>query len=408
MIVAIFPWGDVIEEYLGPIGLDLDDFTDRMTGGWLFGYVDALRTIGHEPVIICASENVAFAIRRLHVGTGAPIWLVPGKRSRIGRGGSGYSLRRWWATPIQQFKDVLVRERCDVLIIQEYENPRFDALVLLSRSMGLPAFGTFQGGDRTLSWLEAAARRLSLRLCNGLIVASARERERVKSSYAKLNLNIIDIANPIDAEEWQAIDAIEARTSLGLPSDVFVVVNHGRIDIRRKGLDVLLEAWRQFMLRLPTDAPSKLVIIGSGQDRTEFATMIKRASVKNIDWLESYVTDRSLIRAWLSAADVYVTASRTEGMPVAPLEAMACRLPIIASDAQGLPEILEGGEQSGGIIVKQEQPGAIADALLRLHASPELRETLGRAARHRVKEKFAVSAVGALLKTALAVDNDRI
>ena len=37
--VAIFPWGDVIEEFLDPLGLTIEDYAERMRGGWLFGYV---------------------------------------------------------------------------------------------------------------------------------------------------------------------------------------------------------------------------------------------------------------------------------------------------------------------------------------------------------------------------------
>jgi starch synthase len=53
-VVALFPWGDVVEEFLDPIGLRLEDFVERMTGGWLFGYAAALRRAGHSPMIVCA------------------------------------------------------------------------------------------------------------------------------------------------------------------------------------------------------------------------------------------------------------------------------------------------------------------------------------------------------------------
>lgn len=400
--IGIFPWGDVVEEFLDPIGLNLEDFALRMTGGWLFGYVAALQVIGYRAAIICASENIDAPVCHHHVGTGAPIWFVPGKRANIGRGGDGHSLRRWWNTPVRHFRDVLNRERCNALLIQEYENPRFDALTLLGWSMGLPVYASFQGGDVTFSRTEAAARRISLRHCSGLLVASARERDRIGRSYAGLDLRVLDVANPIDTAEWQALDAIESRDKLGLSHDLFIAVNHGRLDIRRKGLDVLLQAWLEFTQRVSATVPTKLVVIGSGQDHAEFAKMIKMTGLTNIHWLDGYVTDRPLIRRWLSAANVYVTASRTEGMPVAPLEAMACGLPIIASDAHGLPDILAGGEISGGIIVGREQSTAIATALLRLHACPELRQRLGRAARQRVEDKFSIPAVGRVLKGFLA------
>ena len=84
-------------------------------------------------------------------------------------------------------------------------------------------------------------------------------------------------------------------------------------------------------------------------------------------------------------------------MPVAPLEAMACGLPIIATDAQGLPDILEGGENSGGLVVPRDDAAAITAAIKRLRSDPDLRDRLGHAARRRIEQRFSISAVGAAL-----------
>ncbi|WP_292627140.1 glycosyltransferase family 4 protein [Mesorhizobium sp.] len=393
LVVALFPWGDVMEEFLDPIGLRLEEFVGQMTGGWLFGYAAALQLAGHRPIIVCASEHASEIECHHHGGTGTPIWVVPGKRTRQGHSAAAHSLRRWATTPLSAFRKVLAQSQCDVILAQEYEYTRFDALAWLARRMRIPLYATFQGGDRPLSWIEAIARQASLRACRGLIVASGAERERLAKAYPRIALDIANIANPIDTKEWKAIEHWEARESLDLPREAFVIVNHGRIDIRRKGLDVLLKAWSLFS----ADASSQLVIIGSGQDRDEFARLLREARLANVRWLSSYTTDRTLIRRWLSAADAYVAASRIEGMPVAPLEAMACGLPIVATDAQGLPDILANGEASGGLMVRKDQPGEIARALQRLKDNPGLRERLGRASRQRIEENFSLAAVAAAL-----------
>jgi len=397
-VVALFPWGDVVEEFLEPIGLRLEDFVERMTGGWLFGYAAALQLAGHTPVIVCASEHTDRIACHRHAATGTPIWVVPGKRVRKGGSNAAYSVRRWRATPLAAFRDVLKSAGCDVILAQEYEYTRFDALALLARRMQLPLYATFQGGDRTLSWVEAVARQASLRACRGLIVASTAERERLSHAYRGIRLTIADIPNPIDVDEWREVDREQARAALGLSADGFLGVNHGRIDIYRKGLDVLLRAWSIFA----NDAKAELVIIGSGQDREAFAELLRKGGFPNVRWLSDYTTNRALLRRWLSAADVYVTASRIEGMPVAPLEAMACGLPVVASDAQGLPDILAKGEASGGLLVRREAPQEIADGLKRLCYDPELRRRLGHAARRRIEEKFSLHAVGAALDAFLS------
>ncbi|MDQ1387939.1 MAG: hypothetical protein QOF56_1393, partial [Acidobacteriaceae bacterium] len=45
-MIAILPWGDFIEDFLDAIGVSLEEFSSKMTGGWLFGYVEALRLQG--------------------------------------------------------------------------------------------------------------------------------------------------------------------------------------------------------------------------------------------------------------------------------------------------------------------------------------------------------------------------
>ena len=84
-------------------------------------------------------------------------------------------------------------------------------------------------------------------------------------------------------------------------------------------------------------------------------------------------------------------------MPVAPLEAMACGLPIVATAAQGLPDILANGEASGGLIVPRDEPAAIAQALKKLNDDPIMRERLGQAARKRIEAHFSLGAVAGAL-----------
>jgi starch synthase len=392
--VAIFPWGEVIEKFLDSLGLDLDDFANEMTGGWLFGYVLALQRQGWRPVIVCASERVARPTRHIHAGTGAPLWAVPGRRATRLPGASLHAVEQWVKSPMRDFADVLSRERCAAVIAQEYEYFRFDQLVRLGRRLRCPVHATFQGGDVTLSAIERLVRRRSLGLCSGLIVASARERARLARAHPRLKAAVVDIPNPLDCDEWRPADRAQARSELGLGADAFIVVNHGRTDIGRKGLDVLLAAWKQFAAARQN---AQAILIGSGQDHATFAQLLQEQAPERLTWISSYVTDRPRMRQWLSAADAYLITSRTEGMPVAPLEAMACGLPVISSDAHGLPDIFAAGEEHGGIVTPREDVNAVVAALERLAGQPDLRARLGRAARRRVEDHFSIPAVGAAL-----------
>lgn len=401
--LAILPWGDVIEEFLTPLGLDAHSYLRQADGGWLFGYVAALQAQNYRPVIMWGSREVRAPERIVHPTTGAVIWLFPAAERSFRHSPARQTMRRWLNTPVSTVKNLLRREHCRAIITQEYEDARFDRWVRLGRKLGMPVFASFQGGDRTesISKLEARLRPHSIARATGLIIPSVVERQRVQAEYGGRLPPIAAIPNPLDAGYWRAMDRVEARRALGLAPSAFVAINHGRIDIFRKGLDVLLAAWEQARGG-GERGDDRLVIIGSGQDDAKFAALLAEQGACCVDWRAGYATDREHIRTWLSAADIYVTASRIEGMPVAPLEAMSCGLPIIASEAQGLADILESGEAHGGLLVKKDDPAALVQAITRLREDPALRERLGKAARRRVEEAFSLNTVGTALHGLLA------
>src|SRR5256885_1483394 len=76
-VVALLPWGDVIEDFLDTIGVSLEGFCRDMTGGWLFNYVEALRRAGVRTVIVIVSARVTGPSRVQHAPTGATVCILP-------------------------------------------------------------------------------------------------------------------------------------------------------------------------------------------------------------------------------------------------------------------------------------------------------------------------------------------
>ena len=420
--IALLHWGDLIEDFLNTIGVSFESFCNEMTGGWLFGYIDALRLAGVRTVLFCISAQVTEPMRYIHKPTGATICVLPAPKiyslarqqmlNPYGwtleevfgevRGVNRYLLALlrdispYLATPLQLLARELRREGCQAILCQEYEYARFDACVLLGQFMRLPVFATFQGGDFQLSRLERPLRPLSLRTCTGLIVATQTEVQRVQERYGVPSTKIARIFNPLDVATWKAMDRNEARAALGIPLDAQVVVNHGRIDIQRKGLDVLLEAWEQVYRDRP-DKDLRLLLVGTGSDADKLRDRIATMQLQGVIWVDEYVRDRTAIRRYLSAADVYTLPSRHEGFPVAPIEAMACGLPVVAANAPGVPDILEGGEASGGLVVPRGDAVALALALGRILDNKDWGRQLGELARKRAENCFSLEAIGTQL-----------
>ena len=429
MTIALLPWGNVIEDFLDTIGVSLESFCNEFTGSYMFRYVEALKQAGVRTVLICVSARVIKTSKFTHRPTGATIYVVPAlKVYNILRGkmvnpyghtvtGAFGEIRgvRWLlfpvlsilkevvlflTTPPKSLSRILQNERCSAILCQEYEYPRFDVCVLLGWLTRLPVFATFQGGDYQRSRLERYVRPVTLRACDGLIIATQSEMRRVRTRYRISATKMACIFNPIDLQLWRGMNRDDARAQLGIPPDASVVAWHGRISIRKKGLDILLDAWEQVCRERPA-RELRLILVGTGEDAAKFSQRLAALTRPNVLWFNEFLHDPLIIRRYLSAANVYAFPSRHEGFPVAPLEAMGCGLPIAAAEVQGIPDILEGGERSGGIIVPRESATQLASAVGRLLDDEAWSRELGMRARRRVEDYFSLEAVGHQLRNFL-------
>ena len=418
--VAILPWGNVIEDFLDTIGLSLEGFATRMSGGWLFGYVAALRAVGIDSCIVCVSDAEREMRRIVHPDTGLVTVVLPvragfgigralvGNPDRAPKGGTAgrvQSLLRYAATPGAALGRALEAEGCTHLLCQEYENPRFDIASRVARRKGLKAFASFQGGVLAETALERRLRRGSIRRADGLIVAAGPELERLRRTYGDDLPAVAQICNPLDMEEWRPEPRDAARRALGIPAETFAAICHCRIDFRRKGLDVLLEGWRRLAARHP-ERPLRLTLVGSGADDAMLEAEIARQEVPGLVWDRGYDMDRPALRRKLSAADVYVLASRHEGFPVAPLEAMACGLPVVLSSAAAAADIVPDGAGQGGLAFPTGDVDALVAALERMMGDAAGRDAMAAAARRRVAAIASVEAVGRQLDAFLGAAPD--
>jgi glycosyltransferase involved in cell wall biosynthesis len=133
--------------------------------------------------------------------------------------------------------------------------------------------------------------------------------------------------------------------------------------------------------------------------RTNYVAGSRPNRCPGLLWIDEFLSNRATIQRYLSAADVYVLPSRHEGFPVAPIEAMSCGLPVVATDAPGVPDILAGGEASGGLIVPRDDADALAMALGRILDDEAWRRGLGERARRRAETCFSLESVGEQLRS---------
>ena len=163
------------------------------------------------------------------------------------------------------------------------------------------------------------------------------------------------IPNGVDSVKFSQNPRMAMREQLGLPLNRPIALSVGRLD-ENKGIDFLVEA----MAHLRSgERRWLLVIVGEGVRRKKLQIQIR--DLKLDDYVRLVGTQpHSELPKWYSAADYFCLASSREGWPNVVMEAMACGLPVIASDAWGASEILTS--DSLGMIVKRD-PAAFAHAL---------------------------------------------
>lgn len=405
---------DCVDEWLSDIDLDIAGLANEMSGGW-FNCLQAIQDAGVKCVLYGTSSRVDQIIRIEHRPTGALICIFPSTllyrllkrlagapRTSSKRRGTLHrmldTLVNYTSLPLLTFIREARRDRCVCLLVEQYGTPRFDICVLTAKVLQFSVFGLFashMGGTTFLSHFANPLRPLSYRMCDGLIIASSAEIDRRKAIHASHPSRVVKIHYPVDTVFWHAEDKIQCRRSLGLGPDDRVAIWHGGIDVWVKGLDVLLAAWQRLNVG-STRRHWKLLIVGGGspEESQKLNEIIARTGVTGVTFVDRWILDRELLRQYLVAADVYVFPSRSDAFGISALEAMACGLPAIISSGAGASEMLAEGESAGGIVVKSEDPDALAAALERLLADSRLSAEIGRRARQTVEASASMQSVG--------------
>jgi len=179
------------------------------------------------------------------------------------------------------------------------------------------------------------------------------------------------VPNGVDGKAFAQLPSeAAARQALGLTEDTFTVGCIARLS-PEKGVDVLTQA----AAALP-DVP--VLVAGDGPQRD-----VLQASLPANVRLLGRIPDT---RALLAAVSVLVVPSRLEGQGIVALEAMAARVPLIASHIGGLAEMLTDGETA--LLVPVGNPAALAEAITRLRADPALQAHLTANAARLVRERY--------------------
>ncbi|PKQ36682.1 MAG: hypothetical protein CVT59_11545 [Actinobacteria bacterium HGW-Actinobacteria-1] len=189
------------------------------------------------------------------------------------------------------------------------------------------------------------------------------------------------VPNGVDTDLFSPGDRAEARLTLGIAPDAPVLLCVAK-DIATnpyKGFDTLIAACEQLAER---GLAATLLAVGSEKPARRIGTVDVRFA--------PFISNPSALAAYYRAADVFVLPSRAEALGLTIIEAMSCGLPVVASNAGGIPEVIEDSEN--GLRFDAGNATALAERLASLLGDPALRARLGASGSLRAKQRFSVHA----------------
>lgn len=273
---------------------------------------------------------------------------------------------------------LLKRSGADVAHAHNQTSLHYAALAkrVSSAQVVMTNHGQGQGSPRTPSAAE-------WRRCDAVVAVSQAVAERMDAANVQTKLSVIrNGVRPAPAPANRAA----VRAGLGIADGTVVGVIVARID-GLKGHDGLLRA----LALLPADTAGRLTVLvaGDGVRRAEVEALAGELNLgpDRVHFLGS----RSDIPDLLGAADFFVLPSLTEGLPLSVLEAMAQRLPVIATPVGGVPELVE--DHRHGLLVPVGDAPSLADAITLLARDPTTRQALGRRGQERVEREFSFEAM---------------
>ena len=148
------------------------------------------------------------------------------------------------------------------------------------------------------------------------------------------------------------------------------------------------DAVRAFSLIADQHPEAVLVVLGEGQERQQLEELIRELGLGKRVTLAGFVPDAP---RHLRAFDLFIQASRSEGLGLAILEAGCASLPVIATSVGGVPEIIEN--EVSGLLVPPLSPRALAGAIEELLANPQNARLFGVALHERVIRDFSHDAM---------------
>jgi glycosyltransferase involved in cell wall biosynthesis len=319
-----------------------------------------LREAGWQLHVACPEDHWT---RRIHED-GFPVWDIRlPHRASVGEAMLGgwdllRTLRRWRFALVHTHNahhGVVGRHLARVLGIPSVHTWRYSPIDASERRVVQAAYSLAEGS--------------SARAGDFVFFQNAEDMDFAVSKRIVPSRRALLVGNGIDIERYEQAsrDPAEMRAQLGVAGDAELVLCIARM-AERKGIPDLIAAFAMLAAKRPK---IELVFLGAGPHRARFEAL---AGSQGVSSRVHFAGQRDDVADVLAASDVLALLSSREGVPRAVMEAMAARVPVVATDVVGTRAVVSDGET--GLLVPFAAPAAASGAIARVLDDDELRRRL--------------------------------
>jgi sugar transferase (PEP-CTERM/EpsH1 system associated) len=248
---------------------------------------------------------------------------------------------------------------------------------LLGRLAGVPHIIS---SERTMGQEGGARRRLNRwtgRLADRIICVSQNVADFAAKEIGLPTDRLVVIQNGIDTNLFRPTPAQATKAA-----DQLTIGYVGRLE-KVKGVNFLIDAFAALVAQHPH---LQLQLVGDGSERRALEQQVQTLGLGD---KVHFLGIRSDMPALYPTFDLFVLPSLWEGMPNVALEAMACGVPVIATNTGGTPEVVQDGKS--GLLAPPGDAVALAQAMATLINNAEQRCQLAQAGRHFVEQTFSIN-----------------
>lgn len=349
---------------------------------------------GGESVILALSN--ALRARGVEVVIGCV--EMPGRRPELGSKAEEFGLPVEYL-PMQgslDFKvipnvsDIVRRRGISLIHAHGYKSNLFGAFA--ARWNRIPIVSTnhlypmMPLNDRKLKMYGQLDVKVTSRFLDRIVAVSEDiQRRMTKQGVPASKVQVIE--NGIDTSAFSTTSEaslVSGKRALGIDSESLVVGSLARLT-PQKGQEYLLDAAAGVLAKRPSVT---FVIAGDGPLKEALAEQAERLDISDRVKLLGFRRDT---RALLGSMDVFALSSIEEGLPMAMLEAMAARVPVVTTRVGDIPKVIESGRN--GLLVNARSSAELTEALLRLLGDPVERSALAERAYDTVVRGFSQEAM---------------